>query len=328
VDGADVSEICGTVDTYVEEELKKVFSNKKSKKLERGIAFPTCISVNEICGHFSPCKDDSIKLKTEDVVKIELGAHIDGFASGAAHTIVIGGKAKGKAADVILAAQNAFMAATRAIKVGGTNQEVTAKIQAVCEEFGVEPLQGVLSHKIKKHLIDGNEVIINKETPEQRVEDWEFAPGDIIGLDIYVTSGEGLVREGDFRTTVFKREMDMQYNLKSKSARNFFSAVNQKYPTLPFSIRGFEDLTGAKIGVKECLTHDLVMPYAVLTDKPGEIVAQFKATVAVQPKSVAILAGGRAFNKEGLDSDKQIKNDELKTLIGSELWKKEVPKKK
>jgi methionine aminopeptidase len=54
VDGADVSTICGTIENYIEEELQKVFSNKKSKKLERGIAFPCCISVNEICGHFSP----------------------------------------------------------------------------------------------------------------------------------------------------------------------------------------------------------------------------------------------------------------------------------
>ena len=70
VDGADVSEICGTVDVMVEEKLKEVFSNKKSKKLERGIAFPCCISVNEVMAYFSPCSDESVKLKTEDVVKI------------------------------------------------------------------------------------------------------------------------------------------------------------------------------------------------------------------------------------------------------------------
>jgi len=73
-----------------------------------GIAFPTCVSVNEIAGHFSPCTDDSIKLKAEDLVKIELGAHIDGYAANVAHTIVIGGKSTGKQADVILAAWNAF----------------------------------------------------------------------------------------------------------------------------------------------------------------------------------------------------------------------------
>lgn len=72
---------------------------------------------------------------------------------------------------------------------------------------------------MKKHLIDGNECIINKETPEQRVEDWEFAAGDIVGLDVYVTSGEGLGKECDMRTTVFKREMDTQYSLKSQHAR-------------------------------------------------------------------------------------------------------------
>jgi curved DNA binding protein len=226
VSGADISTICGEIDNYIQEELLKVFSNKKSKKLERGIAFPTCISVNEICGHYSPCPDDSTTLKTEDLVKIELGAHIDGYASNAGTTIVVGGKAKGKQADVILAAYDAFMAATRTIKAGSTNQEVTAAINAVCEDYEVAPLQGVLSHKVKKHLIDGNECIINKETPEQRVDDWEFAPGDVIALDIYASTGEAMGKEADIRTTVYKREMDMQYNLKSKSARTFFSVVN------------------------------------------------------------------------------------------------------
>lgn len=281
VDGADVSTVCGTIDTYIEEELKKVFAGKKSKKLERGISFPCCLSINEVMGHYSPCPDDSTTLKNEDLVKIELGAHIDGYAASAAHTIVIGGKSKGKQADTVLAAYDAFQAAVKTIKVGALNQECTAKIQAVCDEYEVVPVQGVLSHKTKKHLIDGNESIINKETPEQRVEDWSFAPGEVIHLDVYVCTGEGMGREADIRTTVYKREMDMQYNLKSKSARTFFAVVNQKYPTLPFSIRGFEDLTGAKVGVKECLTHELLMDYPVLTEKPGEFVAQFKATVAV-----------------------------------------------
>lgn len=85
---------------------------------------------------------------------------------------------------------------------------MTKAVQAVCDEFEVEPLQGALSHRMKKHLIDGNEVIINKETPEQRVDDWEFAPGDIIGLDIFVSTGEGMAKEIDARTTVFKCEIN------------------------------------------------------------------------------------------------------------------------
>jgi len=43
----------------MEEELRKVFNSKKAKKLERGIAFPTCISVNNVFGHYSPMVDES-----------------------------------------------------------------------------------------------------------------------------------------------------------------------------------------------------------------------------------------------------------------------------
>lgn len=97
VAGADVSTVCGEVDSFIEAELLKVFSNKKSKKLERGIGFPCCISVNNVMGHFSPTAgEESLKLENENVVKIELGAHIDGYASQAAHTIVVGGKSNGK----------------------------------------------------------------------------------------------------------------------------------------------------------------------------------------------------------------------------------------
>lgn len=58
-------------------------------------------------------------------------------------------------------------------------------------------------------MIDGNEVIINKETPEQRVEDWEFAPGDVISFEVFASTGEGLGKEVEQRTMVYKREMDV-----------------------------------------------------------------------------------------------------------------------
>lgn len=53
------------------------------------------------------------------------------------------------------------------------------------------PLEGVLSHDLKKHLIDGNKVILNKETFEQKVEDQEFQVNDVFALDVFVSSGEG-----------------------------------------------------------------------------------------------------------------------------------------
>ena len=87
--GADIHKVCQEGDKFIEEELKKIFNNKKSKKLERGIAFPTCISVNAICGHYSPMADESTLLQEGDLSKIDLGAHLDGFTAQLAHTIVV-----------------------------------------------------------------------------------------------------------------------------------------------------------------------------------------------------------------------------------------------
>jgi len=70
VPGADIYTICKTVDAQIEDAIKQVFNSKKSKKLERGIAFPTCISVNEVMGYYSPLGDESVALQEGDVAKM------------------------------------------------------------------------------------------------------------------------------------------------------------------------------------------------------------------------------------------------------------------
>ena len=62
----------------------------KNKQIEKGVAFPTCISINEICGHYSPLKSEDTDLKEGDLVKIDLGVHIDGFVALVAHTLIVG----------------------------------------------------------------------------------------------------------------------------------------------------------------------------------------------------------------------------------------------
>ena len=85
-----------------------------------GIAFPCCISVNNCICHFSPLSSDAdVVVKEGDMVKIDLGAHIDGFIAVVAHTVVAGkDKITGRQADVMLAAHLASEAALRLVKPG------------------------------------------------------------------------------------------------------------------------------------------------------------------------------------------------------------------
>lgn len=112
VPGAKVVDICDFGDKLIDSELAKQYTKKK---LEKGPAFPVCISVNEIAGHYSPLVSDSEDkekefaiIKEGDVVKIDLGAHIDGFIALAAHTVVAkadkAAPVEGRKADVVVAA--------------------------------------------------------------------------------------------------------------------------------------------------------------------------------------------------------------------------------
>ena len=60
--------------------------------LFQGIAFPTCLSVNHAICHFSPLVSEADQtLEEGDMVKIDMGAHIDGYIAVVAHTVVVGG---------------------------------------------------------------------------------------------------------------------------------------------------------------------------------------------------------------------------------------------
>lgn len=107
VAGASIAEICAFGDNEIEKEVKKCFT--KDKKMEKGVGFPTCVSVNNIVGHYSPLKSEDSQLKDGDLAKIDLGVQIDGFVGCVAHTIVVGQKVvSDKRADVVLAAYNAI----------------------------------------------------------------------------------------------------------------------------------------------------------------------------------------------------------------------------
>ncbi|RUP25700.1 peptidase M24, structural domain-containing protein [Jimgerdemannia flammicorona] len=118
VDGARVLDICILGDKAIEEGTKGVYNKDKTQK---GIGFPTCISVNNIICNFSPLPSDpeaASVIKTGDM----LGAQIDGFAAIVAHTVVVGASAenpiKGRKADVLQAAHLALEAAIRLVKPG------------------------------------------------------------------------------------------------------------------------------------------------------------------------------------------------------------------
>uniref|UniRef100_A0A2K5LPI8 Proliferation-associated 2G4 n=4 Tax=Cercopithecidae TaxID=9527 RepID=A0A2K5LPI8_CERAT len=229
--GVSVLSLCEKGDAMIMEETGKIF--KKEKEMKKGIAFPTSISVNN-CDYI---------LKEGDLVKIDLGVHVDGFIANVAHTFVVGvaqgTQVTGRKADVIKAAHLCAEAALRLVKPGNQNTQVTEAWNKVAHSFNCTPIEGMLSHQLKQHVIDGEKTIIQNPTDQQK-------------------------------TTIYKRDPSKQYGLKMKTSRAFFSEVERRFDAMPFTLRAFEDEKKARMGVVECAKHELLQPFNVLYEKEGE----------------------------------------------------------
>ena len=91
-----------------------------------------------------------------------------------------------------------------------------------------------------------------------------------------------------------------------KSAREFFVEVNKRFPTLSFYILAMQNQTAAKVGVRECLNHDMLVPYPVLSERAGEFVAQFKGTIVVQPRGTALIGGAAPLDTSRFTSEHSV----------------------
>uniref|UniRef100_A0A8C5ED11 Peptidase M24 domain-containing protein n=1 Tax=Gouania willdenowi TaxID=441366 RepID=A0A8C5ED11_GOUWI len=323
--GTSVLSLCEKGDAFIVAETGKIF--KKEKEMKKGIAFPTCVSVNNCVCHYSPLKSDpDVVLKDGDLIKVDLGVHVDGFISNVAHSFVVGvtkdNPLTGRKADVLKAAHLCAEAALRLVK--GLEQDLFHSF-LLLHVLKVS----MLSHQLKQHVIDGEKTIIQNPTDQQKKdhEKAEFEVHEVYAVDVLVSTGEGKAKDGGQRTTVYKREPSKVYGLKMKTSRAFFSEVERRFDTMPFTLRAFEDEAKARLGVVECAKHELLQPFSVLHEKEGEVVAQFKFTVLLMANGPLRITSS-LFEPELYKSEHEVEDAELKALLQSSASRKTQKKKK
>jgi len=342
-DGSSAVEVCDFADSTIAELCGNIYRNKKN--VEKGVAFPACVSVNEMVCHCSPLRSEDFKLKAGDVVKLDIGCHVDGYIAVAAPSIGIqgGGESTSSSssdissatASVMKAAAIAAEVASKLIAPGNTNSQVTSAIEQVAKDYGVNAVQGILMHQMKRFVIDGNKVILLREEVEQKADEFKFEPNEVYAVDVVMSTGEGKPKESERRTTIFKRCVDQSYRLKMKASRYVLSEVNKKYPTLPFTVRALDDEMQGLMGVVECLKHDLLQPFPVLVEAPGSVVAHIKFTVLLLPSGTAKITGLSVASEEvyekwtaELKTDKKPSEETQKILDLVTSTKKKKKKKK
>lgn len=288
--GASIFEACREVDAYVRSEASKVYTEGK---IPRGVAFPCCMSVDEQLCAFSPIDIASDRrLKEGDVVKIELGAHVDGFPALVATTVVVGATAERPATDIpasiVDAATKVAEASIELLRAGKSTSAISCDLKRLSEELGFSFAEGIVSHTMRKDQIadyDGDRMLLVHPTAEQSkmVPDCTFQPYDVLALDIALSAGSGKLVFPEHRPTIYKRTTH-HHSLRLKTSRVVLADVTARFGGMAFSLRDMENVARARMAVQECCQHQVMTAYEVLQEQEkGKITARVMLTVMVQP---------------------------------------------
>lgn len=131
--------------------------------------------------------------------------------------------------------------------------------------------------------------------PPKPPQEFEFVEGEVYDVNIALSTGSGEPRPGDITTTVFKRDLGQSYQLRAKTARQVFSEITKRFPTMPFSARQLQSEDGGAgasrciLGLKECVSRGLLIPLDPTEEPAGESVAQCRFTAVLYNGKTIIL---------------------------------------
>lgn len=244
--------------------------------------FPCNISINDIAAHFTPEADNTIIIGETDLVKIDIGAQIDGCIGDTAVTIDLSGE-QGKLCEASEAALNAAIAFMKpGVKVGDIGGEIEREITS----RGFRPIENLTGHKIEPFMLHAGVEIPNLKSSAS----YELAEGDIFAVEPFASAGSGRVAD-TAQVEIFSLQATPR--LRMKYSRELLEFIAGNYLSLPFAERWLKDVFKSRVtlasALRELLNTGTLYPYPVLRDTGRGLVSQKEHTLLIEHDSAKIL---------------------------------------
>lgn len=250
----------------------------ESKILEKGggLAFPVNISINEVAAHFSPKHDDTLTLKKDDVVKLDIGAHVDGYIADTAVTVEIGNNNYN---EMIKASSEALDAAIKILKAGITLYEIGKIVQKTITSYGYKPIDNLTGHSMQKYILHAGMSVPN--IPDE-IYNGKPKDGDVLAIEPFATNGAGHVISGPGSNIYLCKDSLKKLIIRDKEAKLIFEKIKNEFKTLPFAQRWFKkQFNYSEMSLRKLSFIGLLKHYPQLIDAKKGIVTQKEHTVIV-----------------------------------------------
>ena len=244
-------------------------------------AFPLQISRNHIAAHYCPFIGDETRFEEGDLVKVDVGVHVDGHVADTAVTVDL--SSDGRHESLKMASREALDAA---IRVAGPDVEVAEIGRAIEQAItarGFKPIRNLTGHGVDRWCIHKAPQIPNVPTGRGRLRADTF-----VAIEPFATDGNGLIHEAGDAHVFMARKVTK----KLKGAHPKVVEAVAEFRGLPFGSRDLVQFFPFQ-QVAETLNamnraHQLIS-YPPLCEKKGRLVAQFEHTLHITDSGAEVL---------------------------------------
>ena len=244
-------------------------------------AFPVNVSINEIAAHYTAEPNDGLIIKDEDTVKIDLGAHINGYIADTAVTV----NGDSRYAEIVQTAEEALSAAMSIVKADAKTRDIGKTIEGVIKKNSCKPIVNLTGHSLGQYTIHAGKSIPNTWS----IRSSNLTKDEAYACEPFVTTSDGMgfVRDGKIKN-IFA--LVSRKNTKDDAANEMLKYIWDNFNALPFARRWLEkwEPSESEQLLKTLIKTKSVHAYAVLVEASGKRVAQAEHTFIAEDDGATI----------------------------------------
>jgi len=246
-------------------------------------AFPCNVSVNEIAAHYTSPPWDKQVVPKGSIVKVDIGAHIDGYIADTAVTLCFSQGQK----NLVETAEKALETAVKILCPGLSFSRFGSTIELVIKDNGFKPVSNLTGHQVGQYLIHAGKSLPNVS----HFSISRISEGEIYAVEPFITVADaaGRVRSSP-ETYIFR--FSKQKTLKTPYAKQLLDFIKENFFTLPFAerwLRAAVPPNHFKEAFLELISSKSLTSYLVFIEASGKPVAQAEHTVLIEKDGCRVL---------------------------------------
>jgi len=239
------------------------------------------MAVNDCAAHYCPKEDDAGVFESGDIVKIDVGVHINGWLADNAMTVQVD---TGDHSELLFATQEALKETIKVIRPGITLGEIGKRTSEVAAKHGFNVVRNLSGHTIDQYQVHAGISIPAIDTNEGTI----IEEGMEIAIEPFLTYGEGLIRNKG-ESTIFMQVSN--HSVRSPAARKIMGYIEQRQG-LPFCTKDLTRRFGkgtTMLGLRELVKQGVLQDYPPLCEVSNGLVAQFEHSMIVTSDGVEVI---------------------------------------